>query len=77
MATPEIVKRFHESNQIVGVWINKAVTKDEGPDLWKTLKQNGVDMLCTDHPLEVIKTLQEPWEKSSGHYDYLNILYTY
>ena len=56
-ATPEIVKRFHDANQIVGVWINKAVTKDEGPELWRTLQQNGVDMFCTDHPLEVLETL--------------------
>ena len=58
-ATAEIVKRFHDSNQIVGVWIHKEITTDEGPELWKTMKQNGVDMFCTDHPLEVIETLHQ------------------
>lgn len=58
-ATPELIKRFHGANQIVGVWIDKGVTRDEGPELWKTLSQNGVDMFCTDHPLEVMETLPQ------------------
>lgn len=39
----------------MGVWIDKTVTKDEGPKFWQTLVERGVDMFCTDHPLEVLK----------------------
>jgi glycerophosphoryl diester phosphodiesterase len=54
-ATPENIQRFHENNQIVGVWIDKAVHTNEGPELWMELMSLGVDMFCTDHPLEVIE----------------------
>lgn len=38
----------------MGVWVDKAVTKDEGPEFWNSLMDLGVDMFCTDHPMEVI-----------------------
>ena len=54
-ATPENIQRFHKNNQIVGVWIDKAVHSNEGPELWKSIFEAGVDMFCTDHPLEAIE----------------------
>ena len=48
------LKTFHKNKQIMGVWVDKAVTKDEGLDFWNSLMDLGVDMFCTDHPLEVI-----------------------
>ena len=53
-ASESNITRFHKNNQIVGVWIDKAVTKDEGPKLWKELMDAGINMFCTDHPLEAI-----------------------
>ena len=38
----------------MGVWVDKVVTKDEGLGFWNSLMDLGVDMFCTDHPLEVI-----------------------
>ena len=54
-AIPEVVSRFHANNQIVGVWVDKKVTFDEGPDLWNSVLSLGIDFLCTDHPLEAIE----------------------
>ena len=33
-ASLENLKSFHANKQIVGVWIDKKVTHDEGPELW-------------------------------------------
>jgi len=57
-ATSDILNRFHANGQIVGVWIDKKITKDEGPALWRQLDDLKVDAFCTDHPLEAIQALE-------------------
>ena len=51
-ANAEVVNRFHNENQIVGVWVDKDFTHDEGTAFWRNVFAMDIDMLCTDHPLE-------------------------
>lgn len=53
-ATQEVVNRFHLNGQLVMVWVDKLVTPDEGPELWKKIIESGADCFCTDHPLEFL-----------------------
>lgn len=46
-----MVERFHANGQLVGVWYSKRKT-DEGPILWQKMLDLGVDMFCSDTPLE-------------------------
>ena len=47
-----VVERFHDQDQIVGVWVDKETTHDEGTNFWRNVFAMDIDMLCTDHPLE-------------------------
>lgn len=38
------------------VWVDKDFTHDEDEKFWLGVLDMGVDMLCTDHPLEAIET---------------------
>jgi glycerophosphoryl diester phosphodiesterase len=51
-ATKDVVSAFHKRKQMVSVWVDKEITKDEGKATWEAIMDQGVDMLCTDHPLE-------------------------
>jgi len=41
---------------VVCVWVDKDYTFNEDEIFWEGLLELGVDMLCTDHPLEAIET---------------------
>ena len=47
----KVVERFHTNGQLVGIWYSKRKT-DEGPILWQKMLDLGVDLFCSDMPLE-------------------------
>ena len=64
--TPEVVRRFHDEEQLVGVWIDKDSTHDEGTRFWQSVFNMDIDMLCTDHPLEAIQIRDQFYEQSQA-----------
>ena len=57
-ADKKIMEQFHQRDQLVGCWVDKEITHDEGPAIWNQLIDAGVDIFCTDHPLEVLEVLR-------------------
>ena len=54
----QTVDHFHRNGQIVGVWFHTKL-HTEGPELWDAVNTLGVDMFCTDTPLELMEHLRK------------------
>lgn len=56
LLSEELVEQFHRNGQLIGVWFHNKLNT-EGPELWDAVNSLGVDMFCTDKPLELIEHL--------------------
>jgi len=52
--TPEVVQICHKHGKSVGVWVNAEVF-NEDDNYYMRVMNLGVDIICTDYPLEAIR----------------------